>query len=171
MNYMENDYDIIIDGYIKEYYYVDYSEIKLTGDRVSTQSFNVKSNLTEDSYTISELSEEINLIFGDYENKKDVPVILLTEWFDMKIAEMMDEMNPKLMYIKNYFPENIILKLGPRNWQAHYKNGKPFILKSAIDDLDEIGLSWVNTQIVRHFYDKWYEDEVINASERYMGIS
>lgn len=73
--------------------------------------------------------------------------------------------NPKLKEILS----ELILKLGPRNWEVHKPN-------KGIYTLNQIKLDYFHADTPRQFiyiaqeYEKWYENQVILASEATMNI-
>ena len=86
---------------------------------------------------------------------KQINLHVLNEWYSGKfIREKLDK----------FFPE-LVITLGPRNWRVTWIGHGELTKDKLLDYLqeDEYHLSYITQQ-----YDKWYEDAIIEASERYM---
>lgn len=167
-----DDKGIIIDNYVEKYFYIVFDEIKLNGNKIANDSFIIKSFINDDKVYLTSFIKEVNLIFGDSDKDETHYVSkLVMDWYSINTNLIASEANKKIKYMEDYFKDNVVMVLGPRNWETKLKkNGRPFLLKYALDDIDELNVSWINSKIVRHFYEQWYDDEVLICSEKLMNF-
>ena len=168
---MNNDYDIIINNYVDKHYYMVIGDIQFNGNKIDSDSFIIKSKLNESDYYKGSFLKEVNLIFGDVEDEKSPTNKIILEWYANESTKLASNTLNKIKKIENYFKDNIKLRLGARNWETIKKDGSIFLMKDAIDELDKLGIHWLNTKIVRHFYDLWYKEEIIITSEKLMNFN
>lgn len=170
---MANDYEIIINNYVDKYYEMYIDEIKLNNsNQIDEDSFCVKSTLDDSTYRKGQLINEINTIFGDSEDLSfyNVPNKLINDWYNKHLEVKINELSSITNSVKQYFIDNLHLTLGPRNWETRDRDGNIFLLQKAITHFNEEGYDVINKKIVRHFYEIWYDNEVIITSEKLMGI-
>lgn len=166
------NYKSIVENYVSKNHEVKISAIQLLGDRVSENSFKIKNQYDELFLDKDDFIKEIQLIFDDIDNDKSVALSVASRWYRFEVSMKMDDINSKLRFIESYFKENVNLKLTRHNWLPFKNTGENFTISGLIDELNESDgdFKWVTERIIRHFYEKWYDDEVINASERMMGF-
>lgn len=166
-------YKFIVEDYVSKNHEVKVDTIQLLGDRVSEKSFKIKNQYDELFLDKDEFLKEIQLIFDDIDKPKSVALSVASKWYRFEVSMRMDDINSKLRFIESYFSENVNLKLTRHNWLPLKKTGENFTINGLIKELNESNddFKWVTDRIIRHFYEKWYDDEVVNISERMMGFS
>jgi hypothetical protein len=114
--------------------------------------------------------DKFNLNFGSAK--------LLNDFQDEFILEHFKIIEYAKSYLNNWYAETVIggkvsdllsqlvLTLGPRNWIVTWVGHGPFSKKRLLEKF--ITESEYHHDFILNMYDKWYEDAVIDASERAM---
>jgi len=134
---------------------------------------NVFIDYYKDKYMIPKLLEYKNNFDANFGSAK-----LLNDFQDEFILEHFKIIEYAKSHLNNWYAETIIgdkisdllsqlvITLGPRNWVVTWIGHGPFSKKRLLEKF--INESQYHHDFILNMYDKWYEDAVIDASERAM---
>jgi hypothetical protein len=160
--------NIVLDDYIKTYYHLRLSEVRLMGETISEDSVVIVSDQYKSSTYIKEFLNEIQLIFGIDED--DLINKHINDWYYHEFYTIKISFDSTVSDIKRYFNTELTISLGPRDWLIRDKSGKVMSLDDITNVFYKMDIKWINKKIINRFYENWYNEEIIKVSERMMNF-
>jgi len=160
--------NVVIDDYIKQYYYLRLSEIRLVGNTINENSVMIISDQYNSAIFMKEFLDEVMLIFAI--DEKDLIVKHIYEWFGYEFNNIKLNFDSVIRDINYYFNSELTITLGPRSWDVKTKEGKDISLDEVSKYFRDSGVNFIDKKIMSRLYNLWFDDEIIKISSKMMNF-
>lgn len=140
---------------------IKYIEKCYSFDNNFQNQFLVIDKLTKNHYKKETFIKLLSKKFGNFKiNNKYTVSDVIEEWFNNNINLTVTEIN-------NYLNDNLIIKLGSKEWEVCYtKQDKPFNYNDLINRFNHK----YNNYLIKFLYQDWYTKNILKESDRLLNL-